>query len=396
MSATSTAQQDARVSAGVKRAAIAGLTVFGDPFDRLSWSGSTWSLFTELQLQRVLAEAASVDLSLAQKCLSALRNPSFDKRRLYLDVMKSQFSFALRSGNANSVLRGFRQPFNAVLQLSALFLPERVKGAVHCSYHDGNTAVSRRPEFSFMAAASDRVMRESWAYEQRFYKQMNLVFTMSEWLRDSMVQDFGVRPENVFAVGAGTNLSYEDELRQGSAHARERKRALLFVGTNFEFKGGPVTLDVFRKLKKDFADLELWIVGCEPQINEPGVTVFGTLRKTDPAQESKLRELYETASVFVLPTLYDAFGIVFVEALFHGLPCVGSNRCAVPEIIGEGVGGFVADPTDAGALAGAVQQLLSDHKLAREMGERGRERAMSRYGWGQVCRAMVEQIEKRL
>jgi len=372
---------------------ILGLTLFGDPFDRRSWSGSNWSLFTTLQRRGVLHSAHSVDMTFPQKVTCALRNFAFDRRQIYLDLMKSKHSFAARSHNAERVLDSASKDVDAILQVSALFRPRNGGGRLHCSYHDGNTAVSRRPEYAaFMSAASPKVMRESWAYEQEFYRHMDLVFTMSEWLRRSMIEDFGVPEDRVVAVGAGVN--FQNEIQP--APYAGRGRHVLFVGTNFEFKGGPVLLEAFRQVRRELPDVRLSIVGCRPDLNEPGVSVIGVLDKTDPAQEEQLRRLYNEASLFVLPTFYDAFGIAYVEAMYHRVPCIGSNRCAVPEIIADGETGFLVDPTDAGDVAQKMLTLLRDERLAAEFGERGLRRAQQSFSWQRVVDTMLHHMRARL
>ena len=154
---------------------ILGLTVFSAPFDPRSWSGSARSLFSSLQLKGNLVEAQSVDLTTRQKLLSAARQPALNRRRLYLNVMKSRLSFAFRSENARRVVEQTTHNYNVILQLGALFLPSVPKDVLHCSYHDGNTAVSRRSEFSYVKA-SRQVLAQSWRNEQEFYRRVKLIF----------------------------------------------------------------------------------------------------------------------------------------------------------------------------------------------------------------------------
>jgi glycosyltransferase involved in cell wall biosynthesis len=375
---------------------ILGLTVFGQPFDPRSWSGTTKSLFSCLHAKGSLAEAHSVDLNRTQKLLSAARHPTLNRRRLYLNVMKSKSSFDLRSRNSRQVVEETKQRYNVIFQLGALFLPPVPKGVLHCSYHDGNTAVSRRSEFSYVKASAS-VLAESWRDEQEFYRRVNLIFTMSEWLRQSMIHDFAVDPGKVIAVGAGPNLSYAQQILDSSSVQKNYgNKTVLFVGVDFEGKGGPTLLEAFRRVRKEIPDAKLRIVGCNPSLHEPGVEVIGVLNKTDPEQEVRLRQLYDEASLFALPTRFDCFGIAFVEAMYHRLPCVGSNICAIPEIIRDGETGFTVPPLDLSLWAEKIVLLLRDERLARGMGNRGFESATSRYSWDIVVNRMLEAISMRL
>jgi glycosyltransferase involved in cell wall biosynthesis len=375
---------------------ILGLTVFGQPFDPRSWSGTTKSLFSCIQDKGNLVEAHSVDLNRTQKLLSAARHPALSRRRLYLNVMKSKLSFELRSENARRVFEQSRQGYNVILQLGALFLPPVPKGVLHCSYHDGNTAVSRSSEYSYVKA-SRQVLAESWRNEQEFYRRVNLVFTMSEWLRQSMIKDFGVAPENVIAIGAGPNLSYAQQIidSRGAPKHYENK-TILFVGVDFEGKGGLMLLEAFRRVRKEIPNAKLRIVGCNVTLDEPGVEVIGTLDKSDPKQENRLRQIYDEASLFALPTRFDCFGVAFVEAMYHRLPCIGSNICAIPELIRDGETGFTLPPQDASQWADKIILVLRDERLAQKMGDRGFEYATRRYRWDLVVDRMLKGITGRL
>jgi glycosyltransferase involved in cell wall biosynthesis len=375
---------------------VLGLTVFGQPFDPRSWSGSTKSLFSCIQNKGSLVDAHSVDLTKTQKVLSAVRHPTFNYRQLYLNVMKSKFSYDLRSENSRQVMKQSTEDFNVILQLGALFLPPVPKGVLHCSYHDGNTAVSRRSEFSYIKASSS-VLAESWRDEQEFYRRVNLIFTMSEWLRQSMIHDFEVDPARVIAVGAGPNLSYVQQIMESPVIQKDYAgKTILFVGVDFEGKGGPTLLEAFRCVRTAIPDAKLRIVGCNITLHEPGVEVIGVLNKTEPEQEARLRQLYDEASLFVLPTRFDCFGIAFVEAMYHRLPCIGSNICAIPEIIRDGETGFTLPPQDVSQWAHKIILLLRDGRLAQKMGDQGFEYARSRYRWDLVVDRMLKAITVRL
>jgi glycosyltransferase involved in cell wall biosynthesis len=349
-----------------------------------------------MRLRGVLADACSVDLTLLQKALSAARNFSPDRRRLYLNIVKSRLSFELRSRNALRAMGRTESTYNVVLQLGALCLARPPKGVLHCSYHDGNTAVSRAAKL-FKVRLSRRVLEESWQDEQQFYRNVDLIFTMSEWLRRSMIADFGVSEERVLAVGAGPNLTYLNELLQAPHRPTNgQDRTVLFVGIDFERKGGPVLLEAFRRVRKEVPNAKLRIVGCWPRSQDPGVEVIGALDKRDPGQEARLRRIFEESQVFALPTLFEPFGVAFLEAMYHRLPCIGSNLCAIPEIISDGETGFLVPASDPRALADRIILLLRDPRLACQMGERGFERARTNFNWDIVVQRMLGAAAARM
>ena len=94
---------------------------------------------------------------------------------------------------------------------------------------------------------------------------------------------------------------------------------------------------------------------------------------------------YDHATIAVLPSLEEGFGLPLVEAMAGGLPTVASRVGGMPEIVVEGETGFLVPPGDAGALAEAIVRLLEDPDLGRRLGEGGRARAMERFSWDVIA-----------
>lgn len=98
-----------------------------------------------------------------------------------------------------------------------------------------------------------------------------------------------------------------------------------------------------------------------------------------------LRNLYEGASVLVLPSFHEGFGLPAVEAMTIGVPVVVSDRGALPEVVGDA--GLVVDPTEPIALAEAIERILTDEPFARACAERGFQRA-ARFSWHESAKAL--------
>jgi glycosyltransferase involved in cell wall biosynthesis len=164
---------------------------------------------------------------------------------------------------------------------------------------------------------------------------------------------------------------------------------VLFVGKDFERKGGEVLLKAFPLVRQRIPNARLHVVGPREVTRglSDGVVIVG--RVDDRA---RMAELFAGASAFVLPTLHDSFGFVFLEAMSMGLPCVGTRLFAIPEIIEDKVTGLVVDPGDATQLADAIVALLGDPAAAEEMGRRGRERVDSQFQWQSVGLAIGQAI----
>jgi glycosyltransferase involved in cell wall biosynthesis len=280
---------------------------------------------------------------------------------------------------------------NSILQLTGWYRPV-VAGVLHASYHDANLAsYLDRHDVDF--DRESRTIRRLLEWERRLCDDTDVIFTMSESLRRSFIDDFEQAPEKVVAVGAGSDLP---EVTNAGDRAWDPPR-FLFVGRDFERKGGHQLLSAWPAVRTARPDAELVIVG--PKRIEaplpPGVILTGRIDRSTPSGEGEFVEIYRRATAFVLPSLYEPFGIVFLEAMMYGLPCVAADRGAMPEIVDDGVTGRVVDPTDADALAAALIA-VADPDTARRMGTAGERRLHERFTWSAVADRVLAEMTARL
>jgi glycosyltransferase involved in cell wall biosynthesis len=95
--------------------------------------------------------------------------------------------------------------------------------------------------------------------------------------------------------------------------------------------------------------------------------------------QDDIRRYYEEADVFVLPSFAEGLPVVLMEAMAVGLPVVTSRIAAIPELVDDGVNGFVLPPGRVDALVEALRCLASDSALRRRMGEQGRQKVIAEY-----------------
>jgi glycosyltransferase involved in cell wall biosynthesis len=184
----------------------------------------------------------------------------------------------------------------------------------------------------------------------------------------------------VHVTGAGANV-----VPPGEPERVDDGRTLVFVGKDgWRRKGGPVLLRAFAMLRRSRPDLRLLLAGpIEPIADTPGVTNLGLVPL------AAVQRLLSEATVFVLPTLREPFGIAYLDAMLCKVPCVGTEVGAVPEILADS--GICVPPADAEALAAAIATLLADPARRLAMGEAGRRRVLERgYLWPQVGKRLSD------
>jgi glycosyltransferase involved in cell wall biosynthesis len=106
--------------------------------------------------------------------------------------------------------------------------------------------------------------------------------------------------------------------------------------------------------------------------------------------EERLHELYRTCDLFVAPSLYESFGLIFLEAMTYARPTIGCRAGGPQEIIVDGETGFLVPPEDPTRLAAAITRLATNRKLCRDMGWAGRRRLLEMYTHTAMARGFVD------
>ncbi len=213
----------------------------------------------------------------------------------------------------------------------------------------------------------------SIALESRALRAASAIVAFSQWGADSFIKQYDLPPERVHVIPVGVELEGFSHFERRPAESSRKKR-LLFVGNDFNRKGGPLLVDVFsQKFKNE--DVELHIMTNDPAA-APRADVF--IHRNVQPFSADWYEQYLQADIFVLPTLREAFGIAYIEAMAAGLPIVGTRVSAAPEIVSKDVG-FLVEPNDPQGLAERIGQLLDDSELRRTFGNNGRVRALNLY-----------------
>jgi glycosyltransferase involved in cell wall biosynthesis len=364
----------------------------GDAETLDSWSGISKSVVEHLRAAGHTVYTGDVDLYGLTRIAALLATWSPRRFRWWVRYHLGAWPFKLRSRQARRSIRSYRDRIDLVLQFGATFEPAGLGSIPYMLYCDGNARLAERGDTggqAEVAAFSKRELQGVIRREAAVYEGAAGIMTLSKRLRQSFIEDFCIPADKVIRIGAGPNIGLDQFSAPETPRGADAPPTILFVGRNFERKGGGILLQAFRSVRERIPGARLLIAGPPSlQVDEPGVKCLGFLRKGVPREWGELRAAYASADVFCLPTRFEPFGIVFVEAMLFGLPCIGPDAWAVPEIIEDGVTGVLVPPDDAPALADALVGILSDPGLARRMGRAGRDRALREFTWSAVVNRM--------
>ncbi|HJQ61531.1 MAG TPA: glycosyltransferase family 4 protein, partial [Burkholderiales bacterium] len=195
----------------------------------------------------------------------------------------------------------------------------------------------------------------------------------SHWVAGNLTE-CGAPKERVYPLHVGLDLDIWTSAPRLAGRSGDRVK-ILFVGADFDRKGGALLLEVFNSHFRDRAELHL-VTKQAPESLPAHVHVYADFEPND----HRLVSLYSQADMLVVPTTADTGPLwVFMEAMAMRLPIIGTDTGANTELLRHGETGFVVKIGNGEALTTAIDSLVDDPGKRRAMGERGRALIETKY-----------------
>jgi len=258
-------------------------------------------------------------------------------------------------------LWGFRRrvPFVLSTDMTPLF----------CARHELWYAV---PKFD-PASLSSRLKR---AITRKVYMDAFHLLPWSAVVKESFIKDYGIPEDRITVLPPGINLKrWQSTDREADyAAAPGKPFTVLHVGWDLHRKGGDLLITLASE--PEFRDAEFhFVTSSEVKDAPPNVFVHKDLKPNG----EPLRQLYQQADVFALPTRADTFSMVALEAMASGLPVIISSVGGISDIVVEGETGYLIKPEDITTLRERLRLLRSDRALRLRLGTHGRKRVEERF-----------------
>ncbi|HEX9887895.1 MAG TPA: glycosyltransferase family 4 protein [Nitriliruptorales bacterium] len=349
----------------------------------------------------VLHELPSLDL---YDPVRPFRRPARDEYRDTVDVVEraimltggypEPLTFSLR---AHRWLREHRDRFdlvhdNQTLGYGLLGIPALGLPVVETIHHP--ITVDRRIEVAAAPTRGRRMGVRRWygfvGMQGRVARRLRHIVTVSEQSRADLIRELGIRPERLDVTHVGVDPS---TFRPRPDVARVPGRIVTTASSDSTLKGGRVLVEAVARLRCQRDDLELCFVGrpraggpLEQAIDRLGLAT--TVSFHSGIRDEELVRLLASASVAVVPSLYEGFCLPAAEAMACGTPLVASRAGALPEVVGsDGQAGLLVPPGDPDALAAALGRVLDDEVLARRLGTTAHHRVLARFTWDRTAAA---------
>lgn len=226
-------------------------------------------------------------------------------------------------------------------------------------------------------------IRQGIEVDKNAFLKATHIMAASEWTKKSAIDDYGVDPARITVVPLGANLEKipaQNELDLTT----DCKSRLLFLGVEWQRKGGDIALEAFLQLKQKGIKAKLQIVGCEPpvNINDPDITVIPFLDKNNPEDFNKLNDILLHTDFLLLPTRAECAGVVFCEASAYGIPSITTHTGGVGTYVRSGENGFALSPAAGpGEYALQLEQVINNPHLLTELKKSSRQYYESTLSW---------------
>jgi glycosyltransferase involved in cell wall biosynthesis len=236
-----------------------------------------------------------------------------------------------------------------------------------------------------------------------YCRRADAIITVSHHSKHDLISDYGIDPEKVFVIyeAASGELAPAAEALESEARARYGlpQRYLIFVGTIEPRKNLVRVVEALQLLLDRGLSIPLLVVGRKGWLYDEFFRRLDELEVRHavhfsgyvPAQD--LPVLYSAATLAIMPSVYEGFGLPILEAMACGTPVVSSRASCLPEIGGEAARYF--DPHSVEEMAQVIQAVWNDAELRAEMSEQGREWAAG-FSWWRAAQETAAVYERLL
>lgn len=369
-----------------------------DPNDKKSWSGTNYYMLQALK-------NAGADAHPMGPVQNPLKPFGQVVNKISRSLMGKRYNYRHSLLYSKQYARIFKNKLRREGPFDLIFAPA---ASTEIAYLDTDIPIFYTSDATFrimheyydaFSSVFKSIAGQNEEIESRAINKASALIYPSDWAANSAVHDYGASPENIHVIPYGANLDHEPSREEalesvGLQHSIE----LLFVGVDWERKGGALAFHVANELNSMGLNTNLTIIGCNPPLKfqKDFVKVFPYLNKNDPEQFSQLTELYLNADLFILPTQMECYGIVFCEACAFGLPILATNTGGVATIIKEEENGFLFKPdAKPEEYINKIVELKEDNSLYMNMRRKARDRYESSLNWehwGQEFTNVVESI----
>lgn len=234
--------------------------------------------------------------------------------------------------------------------------------------------------------------------ESNAFNRCKLLCFASRWAACSAIEDYHILGEKIQVIPFGANIDKIPEKQERNGRAMNPLQ-ILFIAKDWFRKGGETAFQTFQALNNMGMTTNLVVVGCVPpkRLHHARMKVFPFLDKNIEREARQLESLYEQAHFLILPSKEECYGLVLCEANAYGVPVLASDTGGIPEIVKDGINGFLMSVNASGNdYAFKIAQLARDEKLYADLVTLSRRRFDEVLNWRAGGELLRDVLLKRI
>lgn len=257
----------------------------------------------------------------------------------------------------------------------------------------------------------DPSIQTLYELEKIYIEQADGVMAISNAIKQTIGSDYNIlwdkldTPVDIVPLGVETSLFLPQS--EDTRNSDTTKIELLYVG-RFEYrKGIDLLLGVLPDLMDKYPELHVRLIGNASIKDENGNVIFQDfakkykkrkwfkrIRQDGYVSDKELAKAYASSDIFVAPSRYESFGLIFIEAMANAKPVIGTRVGGIPEIISDGVNGYLFESESTKQLQQRIEALLQDESLRQDMGKAGRQLIEEKFSAEAMTEGFLKLFEK--
>jgi glycosyltransferase involved in cell wall biosynthesis len=290
-----------------------------------------------------------------------------------------------REGNKYDIVHDNQTMSYGILKIKELGLP-----VVETIHHP--VTIDRDLAVQSATSLKDKLGLKRWFsfiyMQMKVARRLSHIITVSQTARRHIADTFGIPEDKLTVVYNGIDT---DIFSPSQRIARLDNRLLVVISRDTPVKGLRYMLEALAMLRQKH-DLELIVVakGTDNRVTQRLISTLDIrdyVKFIDEIDTPELVNQYRLASIVVIPSVYEGFGLPAAEAMACGAPTVSTTAGALPEVVGDA--GILVPPADAKALVNAISALVISPNKRKHLSDIGRRRIVQTFNWGNTARQTV-------
>lgn len=235
---------------------------------------------------------------------------------------------------------------------------------------------------NYLGISNEERIKSAETLEKKYLEKASVLLYSSEWAKQNAVSYYGVDPGKIHVIELGANIPDPVQYQENIDTSRCN---LLFIGRNWKKKGGDKVLEAYQKLKKEGFSCTLTIIGSLPPLQaeeDKDLTIIPFLDKSKQEDLERLCKILYDTHFLVLPTEFDAYGIVFCEASAYGVPSIAADVGGVSQPLCDGKNGYLlSSEATATDYAEKIKTVFNDKEGYLKLRASSRAEFETRLNW---------------